>query len=379
MMRKQRLFAPGPTTVPPEVLLAMAVPVTHHRQAAFEEVFARVSEKLKTVFQTSGPVVIFAGSGTAAMEGAVVNILSAGDKAISVCGGKFGERWGLIGKTYGVEMNVIDIEWGTAVDPGQIEQALKANPDTKAVFTTLNETSTTVLTDVKAIGAITAKTDAVLVVDAVSALAADELRMDGWGVDLVVAGSQKALMLPPGLAFAAIGSKAQAAMKNSTLPKFYLSFAKAIKSLEQKTTPYTPAVASVIGLETALDMILAEGMEAVWERHRKLAQAVRAGVLGMGMGLFSKAPSNAATAIQLPEGLDGGKLHKKLRDDYKITCAGGQDHLKGKIERVAHLGYYDQFDMLVVLGAIELALKELGAAVKVGEGVAAAQRCFAGE
>ena len=378
MNRKERLFTPGPTPVPPEVLLAMAAPMTHHRQAAFEKVFADVSEKLKTVFQTSSPVLILAGSGTSAMEGAIVNTLSAGDTAISVNGGKFGERWGQIGKAFGVNTVVINVEWGTAVDPAQIEEALKAHPRAKAVFTTLNETSTTVLTDVKAIAAVTAKTDAILVVDAISAIAADELRMDAWGVDLVVAGSQKALMLPPGLAFAAVGPKAQAMMKISTLPKFYLSFDKALKNLAQNTTPYTPAVPMVMGLSKSLDAILAEGMEAVWERHARLAAATRAGIVGMGMELFSKRPSNAATSVKLPDGLDGGKLHKKLRDEYKVTCAGGQDHLKGKIERIAHMGYYDQFDVLIVIGALELALKEMGADVKVGEGVAASQRYFAG-
>lgn len=356
----------------------MAAPMTHHRQAAFEDRFVRVSDRLKVVFQTSSPVVILVGSGTSALEGAVVNTLSAGDKAISVRGGKFGERWGLIGKAFGIDMNVIEIEWGTAVDPAQIEETLKANPDTKAVFTTLNETSTTVLTDIKAVAAVTAKTDAILVVDAVSALGADELRMDEWGVDLVVAGSQKALMLPPGLAFAAIGPKAQAAIAKSTLPKFYLSFDKALKSLDKKTTPFTPAISTVIGLDTALATILDEGMETVWTRHRRLAEAVRAGVVGMGLELFAQRPSNAATAIRLPEGLDGDALHKKLRDEYHVTCAGGQEHLKGTIERIAHMGYFDQFDMVVVISALELALRDMGADINIGGGVAAVQQSFAG-
>ena len=379
MMRKERLFTPGPTTVPPEVLQATAVSMTHHRQAAFEAIFMSVSERLKTVFQTSSPVVILVGSGTSAMEGALVNTLCAGDEAVFIQGGKFGERWGGIGKAYGVAMHAIDVEWGTAVEPSRVEEALKAHPNARAVFATLNETSTTVLTDIKALAKITAKTNALLVVDAVSGLGADELRMDEWGVDIVVSGSQKALMLPPGLAFAAIGPKAQEAMKRSTLPKYYLSFPKALKSLQEKTTPYTPAVSLIIGLDKALEMIMAEGMEAMWARHALLAKAMRAGIVGMGMELFSKSPSNAATSLKLPEGVDGSALHKKLRDGYKVTCAGGQDHLKGKIERVAHMGYYDQFDMLVVLGAIELALKDLGAPVKVGGGVAAAQRIFAGE
>ena len=379
MKRKPRLFTPGPTPVPPEVLLDMAAPMTHHRQAAFEAIFSEVSEKLKSVFETSSPAVILSGSGTAALEASMVNTLSAGDKAISVNGGKFGERWGQIGAAFGVDMNVIDVEWGAAVEPARIEEALKAEPSTKAVFTTLHETSTTVLTDIRAIAAITAKTDAILVVDAVSALAADELRMDEWGVDLVVSGSQKALMLPPGLAFAAIGPKAEAAMKTSTLPKYYLDLTKAIKSLGKKTTPYTPSVSIIIAMNTALDSLIDEGMETVWARHAKLAEATRAGVIGMGMELFSQRPSNAATAVKLPEGVDGGTLHKKLRDEFKATCAGGQDHLKGKIERIGHMGYYDQFDVITVLSAFELALKEMGVAVKVGEGVAAAQRCFAGE
>jgi len=234
-----------------------------------------------------------------------------------------------------------------------------------------------VLTDVQAIAQLTRDTETVLVVDAVSALGADELRMDDWGVDLVVAGSQKALMAAPGLAFAAIGPKAQEAMKRATLPKFYLSFDKALKGLADNTTPFTPAIATVIGLDAALDMLLEDGIEAAWDHHRRLAEAARAGVVGMGMEVFAQRPSNAATAIKLPEGLDGTALHKKLRDEYKVTCAGGQEHLKGKIERIAHMGYYDQFDMLVVLGALELALEELGAPVRVGEGVAAAQRYFA--
>jgi len=379
MQRKERLFTPGPTAVPPDVLAAMAAPMTHHRQAAFEAIFGRVSEQLQEVFVTESPVVILAGSGTSALEGSVVNLLSSGDRAISVCGGKFGQRWGQIGQAYGVDMHVIDVEWGKAVDPAQIEAALRAAPETKAVFTTLNETSTTVLTDVQSIAAITAETDAVLVVDAVSALGADELRMDEWGVDVVVAGSQKAFMLPPGLAFAAIGPKARDAMARSTLPKYYLSFDKALSSLEKGSTPFTPAIATIIGLDKALGRILADGMEAVWDHHRRLAEATRAGVQAMGMALFAERPSNAATAIKLPDGVDGTALHKKLRDEYKTTCAGGQEHLKGKIERIAHMGYYDQFDVLVVLGAVELALRDLGADVRVGEGVAAAQRYFAGE
>ena len=379
MKRKPRLFSPGPTPVPPEVLAATARPMTHHRQAAFMAIFESVSEKLKEAFQTTSPVVMLAGSGTTALEAALVNTLSVGDKAISVSGGKFGQRWGLIGKAYGVDMNVIEIEWGTAVDPAKIEEELKANPETKAVFTTLNETSTTVLTDVKAIAEITAKTDAILVVDAVSAICADVLKMDEWGIDIVVAGSQKALMLPPGLGFAAVGPKAQKAMESSTLPKFSLSLAKAIKSLESKSTPFTPPVPLVIALEVALTQILDEGMENLWERHRKLADAARAGVVGMGMEIFSQSPSNAATAVKLPEGVDGGALHKKLRDEYQICCAGGQEHLKGKIERFAHMGYFDQFDMVVVISALECALQDLGVDIKLGEGVAAVQRSFAGE
>jgi len=353
--------------------------MTHHRQAAFEAVFGRVSERLKAVFQTSSPVIIFAGSGTSALEAAIVNTLSAEDEAIFVNAGKFGQRWGAIGKAFGVRMHEITVEWGEAVAPQQVDDALKAHPNAKAVFTTLNETSTTVLTDIRSLASVTSQRDALLVVDAVSGLGADELRMDDWGVDLVVSGSQKALMLPPGLAFSAIGPRVQEAMQRSTLPKFYLSYAKALKSLADNTTPFTPVVPTVLALDKALDMVLEDGMEALWDHHRRLAEAVRAGVVGMGMKVFAQRPSNAATAIALPEGINGSALHKKLRDEYQVTCAGGQDHLKGRIERIAHMGYYDQFDMLVVLGAVELALSELGAPVRVGEGVGAAQRYFAGE
>jgi aspartate aminotransferase-like enzyme len=352
--------------------------MTHHRQAAFEEIFMRATSRLQQAFVTENPVVMLAGSGTAAMEASVVNLLSPGDKVITVNAGKFGERWGNLCKTYGVNAIILDVEWGKAVDPGLIEDTIKANPDVKAVFTTLHETSTTVLTDVKAIAQITAKSGALLIVDAISGLAADELRMDEWGIDIVVAGSQKALMLPPGLAFLAISPKAQEAMKSSTIPKFYLSLTKALKSLGDRTTPFTPPVSIIIGLDKALEQLIDEGMENVWARHRLMAAATRAGIEGMGLTTFSQAPSASATALVLPEGIDGSKLHKKLRDEYKITCAGGQDHLKGKIERIAHMGYYDQFDMLVVMGAIELAMKELGAEIKIGEGVAATQRYFAG-
>ena len=372
-MKKYLLMAPGPTAIPPQVLLAMAKPVIHHRTAEFRAILKEVNEGLKYLFQTKNPVMMFSASGTGAMEAAVANTLSRGDKALVVRGGKFGERWGDLCEAYGVGMTTIDVEWGHAVDPSKIEAALADDPGIGVVFITLSETSTCVTNDVEAIGKIVAKTDAILVVDAVSGLCAEDLQTDAWGVDIAVTGSQKALMLPPGLAFASISPKAQERVEKSDLPKFYLSFAKALKSLAKDDTPFTSAVSLIYGLKESITLLKEEGLENVIKRHARLAQATRLAAEAMGLELFSKAPSSVATAMVMPKGIDAEDLRKILTGDMNITVAGGQDTLKGNIIRVAHLGYCSESDTLTTISAIEMALRKLGHDCEPGAGVAAVE------
>lgn len=370
-MKKRILLTPGPTMVPPEILLAGAQTMIHHRAPDFTPILGEVAEGLKYLFQTKNPVIIIASSGTGAMEGSVCSLLAPGEKAIAVNGGKFGERWGLLCKAFGADANIIQIPWEEAVSPAKIEEELKNNPDTKAVFVTHCETSTGNLTDIKAIGEIVAKTDAVLVVDAVSSLGAEELRVDDWKIDIVVTGSQKAMMLPPGLAFASISEKAKAKILATKNSRYYLDFAKYLKSIEKTDTPYTPGVSMIMQLQAALKMIKEEGVENVWARHKKLSDAIRAGVKALGLGLFSKSPSNVVCAVNVPEGIDGGKIPKIFREDMGITIAGGQDHLKGKIFRIATLGYADTFDATTCICALELTLNKLGYKFEIGSGIAA--------
>jgi len=375
-MKKYMLMAPGPTAIPPQVLLAMAKPIIHHRTPEFRAILKETNEGLQYLFQTRNPVVTLSASGTGAMEAAVANTLARGDKALVVRGGKFGERWGELCEAYGVETILVDVEWGHAVDPSRIEAALESDPDIRAVFTTLCETSTCVRNDIEEIGKIVAKRPAALVVDAVSGLCAEDLKTDEWNVDIAVTGSQKALMLPPGLAFASISPKAEALMKRSDLPKFYLSFEKALKSLAKTDTPFTSAVSLIYALRESISMLREEGLENVVKRHARLADATREAALAMGLGLFSKAPSNVATAMVMPEGLDAEELRKILSGEFNITVAGGQANLKGKIIRVAHLGYCAESDTITTIAAIETVLRRLGHECELGAGVAAAQKAL---
>ncbi|MFB3897434.1 MAG: alanine--glyoxylate aminotransferase family protein [bacterium] len=372
-MKKRYLLTPGPVEVPPKVLLAMAQPMIHHRAPDYIPLFREVNEGLKYVFQTKNLVLTFASSGTGAMEAAIVNILSPGDKVITVQGGKFGERWTELAKAYGAVPIVIDVPWGEAVTPQAIEQKLVENPDVKAVYITLCETCTAVATDVAAIGAVVKKYPAVLVVDAISALGSLPCKTDEWELDIVVSGSQKALMIPPGLAFCSVSDKAWKLVEQSKMPKFYWSFKAAKKNLDKDQTAYTPAISLIVGLKESLAMIKEEGIENVWARHHRLASAMRAGVKALGLELYSKAPSDAVTAINVPAGIDGKAWVKMLRDKFGLTVAGGQAQLEGKIIRIAQMGYADTFDVTIALSALELSLSELGFAVKLGEGIKAAE------
>ncbi|CUS97893.1 pyridoxal-phosphate-dependent aminotransferase family protein [Candidatus Kryptobacter tengchongensis] len=376
---KKRLFTPGPTPVPENVALAMAQPIIHHRNPEFIEIFARVNENLKYLFQTKQDVYTLTSSGTGAMEAAVANLFSYGDKVIFVNGGKFGERWGEICRAYGVEAIEVKIEWGRAVTPEEIKEQLKKYPDVKAVLVTHSETSTGVFTDVKELSRIVHEnSDAVIVVDGITSVGAHELYMDEWGLDVVITGSQKGLMIPPGLSFIALSEKAWEMVESSNLPKYYFSLKKAKKALQNGDTPWTPAIALIVALDVALKMIKEEGLENIWRRHEKLSKAVREGCKAIGLKLFGEPPSYAVTAVYFPDGIDKKEFQKTLKYKYGVTVAGGQEHLKDKIFRISHLGYYDEIDIIGVISAIEMALLESGFdEFNPGDGVRAVQSVFA--
>ncbi len=371
---KKYLMTPGPTPIPERVLLAMAEPIIHHRAPAFLEIIEEVRDGLKYLYQTKGEVIVHSSSGTGAMEAAVVNTLSKGDRVITVRGGKFGERWAEIALAYGVEPINIDVTWGQAVDPNLIEDALKNNDDIRAVMIQASETSTGVAHPVKDVAEIVKKREGTLfIVDAISALGVIDLPTDEWGLDVVVSGSQKGLMLPPGLAFASVSEKAKVFMNRSDLPRYYFDFAKEEKSLLKNQNAYTPAISLIVGLAEALKMISEIGIENLFRRYSTMGDAVRRAAVEIGLELFAPAsPSNSVTAIKAPAEIDGGKIVKTLRETYGITVAGGQAELKGKIFRIAHMGYVDTFDIIMTIAAVEMTLLKLGFKVDAGSGVAAA-------
>jgi len=372
-MQKQYLFTPGPTPLPPQVQEALGRPIIHHRTAQYRALFKRVLQALQTVFQTKQSVVVLTSSGTGAMETAVCNLLSPGDQAIVILGGKFAERWQELCQAFGVQVSAVPVAYGDAVDPERVRQALKQQPNAKAVFTTLCETSTGVVHDLQMVASMVRQTNAVLVVDAISGLLADDCQTDVWGIDVVVSGSQKALMLPPGLAFLSVSEKAWNLVKQSKSPRYYYDLRKYQKALADDDTPFTSSVSLVVALDEALKLILEQGVPRVLERCRIMAQATRAGCEAMGLSCFAKRPSNGVTAINVPAGVDGKKLLKHIEERYRMTFAGGQGEMAGKIFRVAHMGAIAPFDILVALGAIELALLELGASVTPGEALKTAQ------
>ncbi len=376
-MQKRYLLAPGPTAIPPEVLLKMAEPIIHHRNPMFEAVVEEVRADLKYLFGTKNEVLIFASSGTGAMEGAVTNMLSPGDKAIVVRSGKFGERWTNICKAYGVEAINIDIPWGEILDPAEVEKILKANQDAKAVYMQATETSTGAKFPVKEVAAIVKNYPGTLmVVDGITGVGVFELPMDAWNIDILVSGSQKALMLPPGLAFAGVSDKAWEFNKTSKIPKFYFNWTKELNNLQKNQTNFTPAISLIIGLRESLRMIKAEGLENVYKRIDGLAVATREAAKALGLTVFAKSPSPAVTAIVAPEGVDGQAIYKTLWKKYGVTGAGGQDQLKGKIFRLATLGYAEKYDVITAIAALEFTLRDLGYKFEMGVGVAKAVDCL---
>ncbi|MCX7966329.1 MAG: alanine--glyoxylate aminotransferase family protein [Syntrophorhabdaceae bacterium] len=376
-MQKRYLLAPGPTTIPPEVLLKMAEPIIHHRNPLFEEVLEEVRQNLKYLFGTKNEVLIFASSGTGAMEGAVTNMLSPGDKAICIRSGKFGERWANICKAYGVESINIDLPWGDDLDPGLVERTLKENPGIKAVYMQATETSTGVRFPVKEVAAIVKNyPDTILVVDGITGVGVFELPMDEWGIDVLVGGSQKALMLPPGLAFAGVSDKAWEFNKTSKIPKFYFNWQKELSNLQKNQTNFTPAISLIVGLRESLRMIKAEGLENIYRKFDILANATREAAKALGLKIFAKTPSPAVTAIVAPDGIDGQAIYKTMWKKYGVTGAGGQDQLKGKIFRIATLGYADKYDVITAIAALEFTLRDLGYKFEMGKGVAKAVDCL---
>ncbi len=374
-MKKTYLLAPGPTPVPETVNLEMAAPMVHHRTPQFSKIFAEAAEDAKYLFQTKQDVIILASTGTGGMESCITNLFSPGDKVLVVNGGKFGERWGKISESYGLEPVWINVDWGQAVDANKVKTILDKDKGIRAILVQASETSTTVCHPIEALSKLTRdRDDILLVVDGITGTGVFPLPMDEWGIDAIITGSQKALELPPGLALVALSEKAWKFADQSKCPHFYFDLKKERKNLANQTSAYTPAVSLVIGLRAVLKSFKEEGLENVHKRHNRLARATRAGAKALGLKMVAPdAPADSATGVFLPDGIDGGKLVKSLRDDFGVTLAGGQDQWKGKVIRIAHLGYVDTFDTIIAISAIEMALKKFGHAVELGKGVAAAQ------
>ncbi len=377
---KQRLLTPGPTPVPEETLLELAKPMIFHRTAEFRAMLGEVLADLQKIFVTKNLVIPLTSSGSGALEAALANSVPAGGKVICLIAGRFGERWKNIAKAFGIEAIAVTVPYGQAVQPAQLEAALKEHPDAIAVCSTLSETSTGVGHDIAAFGKIVAGTSAIFIVDSVSGLGAMECRTDEWNVDINCTGSQKALMMPPGLAFLSVSDKAWKLIEKNPNPRtFYFDLKKAKKNLETNDTPYTPAHTLIRAMRVSTKKILAEGMEAIWARQSKYAAAARAGFQALGLELFASQPNTALTVVKMPANVDSSALLSKLEKQFGLKLANGQDTLKGKIIRLAHMGYIDQFDILAAISGVEIVLAEMGHPVELGKGLTAAQRVFAGK
>jgi serine---pyruvate transaminase len=377
---KQYLMTAGPTPLPPAVSQAMAQPMLYHRAPAFVEVYARALDRLRLVFQTAGDVLLFASSGSGAMESAVANLVRAGEPALVASCGKFGQRWAELCDAYGARTLHWETQWGLKVDPTELDRRLAESKEVELVFVTASETSTGVVNDIRELTEVTHRHGALIVVDAVSAMGAIPLPQDEWGVDVVVSGSQKALMSPPGLAFASPNEAGLQRAASVPSPRHYFDWGPAVSGQRKDPpdSPFTPAVGLVQALDVALGLIAEEGLDAVYERHRLLGRATREAARGLDLELLGEADENAAvvTAIKLPDAIDGAAVPKTMRDRYGVTIAGGQGPLKGKIARIAHCGYFGAFDIVVTMAALEMTLRDLGHEVELGAGVAAAQRVF---
>jgi aspartate aminotransferase-like enzyme len=378
MAEKRHLLTPGPTPVPPEVLAAMAQPVIHHRGPDFKRAYARCLERLREVCRTDSDVLLFTASGTGAFESAVANLISPGTRVVAVSAGNFGERWIAMGEAYGADVVPLRYAWGETPQPDDLRDALESAGGADAVFLVHSETSTGVVADVQALTEVAKAAGATVVVDAVSSLGAVPVETDAWGIDVLVSGSQKALMTPPGLSFAAVSPTALELAARCTTPRFVFDWERTRKAQAKLDAPFTPAVPLVLALDTALGLILDEGLDAAFDRHRRLGRACRAGVKAMGLELFSPDDDRSAvvTAIRAPDGLDVSEFLLRLRDVYGIQLVGGQGELKGKIFRVGHIGYFDVFDITTALAGIELGLGEAGVDFERGVAVSAALEAY---
>lgn len=376
-MKKNRLFTPGPTMVPEDVLLEMARPIEHHRTALYREWVKELHGLLQYLFQTKSMVLTIAGSGTAAMEAAIVGCCPPGHKALVVDNGKFAERWVKVCATFGIEHTRLPIEWGRGAKPADITKALDADRKIDTVIMVHSETSAAAVSDVAGIAQVTKARNALLVVDGITSVGAIPVKMDEWGVDVFVTGSQKAMMLPPGLAFAAVGERAWQRIDSGKSPVLYNDLKAYRKSLEKFDVPYTPAVSLVRGALCALRMIKQRTLEAVWTETALLAKATRAAATALNLTVFAKDPVDSVTAMLVPSGVTESTLRKTMREKYGFQVAGGQGELEGKIIRFSHMGYVDAFDTLGAISALELGLKEQNFAVSIGAGLTAAQKVFA--
>lgn len=381
MKEKQYLMIPGPTPIPPAVMAAMSRPVIGHRSDDFAKLHRRIEEKIKMVFQTKNDVFILTNSGTGGLEAAIANTVSPGDRVLALITGNFGERFAGIARAYGAEVEEINFDWGNDVDLPVVADKLAAKPDYKAVLATQNETSTGVLNDVAGIGALVAKTNALLLVDGVSGVGGIEIKTDEWNADILVTASQKAFMLPPGLAMLSVSEKAWRVIEKNSSPRFYLSLPAARKSFAKWNTAYTPNVTLFMGLDAALEMMLNEGLENVYARHILLSRATRSAARALNLELLAsdRCASPTVTAVYAPAKIGADDLRKILRSEYGVTFAGGQGILKGKIFRIAHMGFAGQMDVLIAVGALEMALARAGYPVELGAGVRQAQEIFLGK
>jgi len=380
-MKKTYLLAPGPTPIPESVLAVFSQPIIHHRTPAFQALFEEVRTGLKKIFQTKNDVLLLSSTGTGGMEATISNLFKRGDKVITVNGGKFGERWTQLAKTYGLMPIEIKVELGQALDPKKLQEVVDAHSDAKAVLFQASETSTGARMPTQEICKIVqnAKPAGMLsVCDAITACGVFNLPMDEWGIDVMITGSQKAMMIPPGLAMVSFSQKAWALSESSDLPKFYFNLAKERKSQSKNQTAWTPAISLIQGLQVSLRMMEEEGLTQIFARHELLARATRAAVQALGLELFAKhAPSSSVTAVVVPSTIqDGKQIPKLMRDKYGVTITGGQDSLEGKIFRLSHFGYCDRFDVTTGISALELVLKDLGHKFELGKGVGAALKIF---
>jgi len=372
---KHYLMTPGPTPVPRRVALAMAQPLPHHRSPSFERIFAECRQGLKWIFGTLQEVLVQSSSGTGALEAALVNMCRQDDEVIYVNGGKFGERWGQIASAYGLKTHEIRVPWGEAVDPALVRRALSDAPSAAALCVQACESSTGIAHPIRELAELTRHSDTCLVVDAVSALGAMPLPMDEWGIDVLLTASQKALMLPPGLAFSAASPKAWSRIEHADLPRFAFDWRAELATQRHDRARWTPAISLIMGLAEVLRWLREETLDSVYARHDRLARAARAAMEAMGLTLFAKVPAASITTVNCP--VDSELLVELLRDSYGVGLVGGQDAAKGKIFRIAHLGYFDDFDIVVAVAAIERGLAELGhQAVPFGTGVGAALKVF---